>query len=327
MKQGSRPIRWGIIGCGDVTEVKSGPAYQQVDGFELTAVMARTPGKAQDFAKRHQVPKYYQDVQQLIDDVDIDAIYIATPPDSHHQIALQVALAGKICSIEKPMALNYQQCQSINRAFEKNDTPLFVAYYRRCLPVFNQIKDWIESGLFGEIRHLDWQYSRPPSEIDLVGQDNWRTQFNVAPGGYFDDIACHGLDIFTYLLGNVARANGMAVNQQGLYSSYDAITANLLFESGATATCGWNFASSNKQDRVTISGSKGHISFGVFSEAPAEIIYGDQKRSLDMAKPTPIQLEYVRAMRDQLIDNIAHPSTGVSAAHTSWIMDQILTGS
>lgn len=324
MDQLTPPIRWGIIGCGDVTEVKSGPAYQQVEGFELHAVMARTPGKAQDFAKRHQVPKFYENAQTLIDDPEIDAIYIATPPDSHHEIALQVAQAGKVCSIEKPMALTFAECEQINQAFEKHNTPLFVAYYRRCLPAFQDIKHWIDSGQIGEIRHLDWQYTRPPSELDLSGQSNWRTEYEVAKGGYFDDIACHGLDIFTYLMGNVSTANGIAINQQKLYTSCDAIVANMLFESGATATCCWNFASECKQDKVTISGSKGKVTFGIFSEETAELVVKGKAQHVDMHKPSPIQLDYVRAMRDQLFEGKTHPNSGESAAHTSWIMDQIL---
>lgn len=319
-----KPIRWGIVGCGDVTEVKSGPAYQQVEGFELSAVMARTPGKAKDFAMRHRVPRYFEDAQQLIHDPNIDAVYIATPPDSHLQYALEVAQAGKICSIEKPMALNYSECKVINAAFQKDPAHLFIAYYRRCLPAFRQIKDWLQQRLIGDVRHLDWQYTRPASDIDLTGEPNWRTEKTIAPGGYFDDIACHGLDIFTFLLGNVEKVKGFSVNQQGLYSANDAISTNMLFKSGTTATCGWNFGCFQRKDLVTLSGSEGFITFSIFGEENAVLTTQSMQQELSMVKPSPIQLPYVSRMRDQILSDIPHPCTGESAAHTSWIMDEIL---
>ena len=100
-------IKWGIIGCGSVTEIKSGPAYKMTDGLELFAVMRRNLELAEDYASRHQVPNFYNDADALINHPNIDAVYIATPPDSHNHYALQVAEAGIICCIEKPLPSCY----------------------------------------------------------------------------------------------------------------------------------------------------------------------------------------------------------------------------
>lgn len=162
-----RTYHWGIIGCGNVTELKSGPAYQNKEGFELSAVMRRTATKAEDYAKRHNVPKYYTDADALIDDPKIDAIYIATPPDSHAYYALKVAKAGKICCIEKPMAPSHDACITINNAFLAKNIPLFVAYYRRSLPRFTQVKSWIDANKIGTIRHINWHLSKPTNPIDI----------------------------------------------------------------------------------------------------------------------------------------------------------------
>ncbi|MEP5256225.1 MAG: Gfo/Idh/MocA family oxidoreductase [Winogradskyella arenosi] len=175
-------IKWGIIGCGDVTEVKSGPAYQGVEGFELVAVMRRTLALAKDYAKRHKVERYYDDADALINDKDVDAVYIATPPDTHHFYALKVAEAGKICCIEKPMAPSYKACLEIYTAFESKNLPLFVAYYRRSLPRFNVLKAMLESDAIGELRYVHWNLSRTPSPLDVSGTYNWRTDANIAPG-------------------------------------------------------------------------------------------------------------------------------------------------
>ncbi|NNL07908.1 MAG: Gfo/Idh/MocA family oxidoreductase, partial [Croceitalea sp.] len=185
----SKPLRWGIIGCGSVTELKSGPAYQLTDGFELVGVMRRNLEKAKDYAQRHRVPYYTDDASQIIENPDIDAVYVATPPDSHKYYGLLVAAAGKPCCIEKPMAPNYADSLEIYQAFKEKDLPLFIAYYRRSLPRFLKVKEWLDKGNIGDVRHIRWHKSRTASELDLSRQYNWRTDAKIAPGGYFDDLA------------------------------------------------------------------------------------------------------------------------------------------
>jgi 1,5-anhydro-D-fructose reductase (1,5-anhydro-D-mannitol-forming) len=129
-------IRWGILGCSNVTEIKSGPAFQKTAGFKIEAVMRRDAAKAADYAKRHRINKYYTDADDLINDPKIDAIYIATPPDTHKYYGLKVALAGKICCIEKPLSPSYQDSLAISHSFKEKNIPLFVSYYRRSLPRF-----------------------------------------------------------------------------------------------------------------------------------------------------------------------------------------------
>jgi 1,5-anhydro-D-fructose reductase (1,5-anhydro-D-mannitol-forming) len=319
-----KPLRWGILGCGQVCEVKSGPAYQNVAGFELSAVMSRSLSKAQDFALRHGIARYYDNARQLINDPELDAIYIATPPDSHCELALQVAAAGKICCVEKPMAVNFQQCRQMLAAFENANLPLFVAYYRRSLPGFRQIKNLLDAGEIGQLRHLDWQFTRPPSPLDLCKQSNWRTQIEIAPGGYFDDIACHGLDMMQYLAGDIIQAKGITRNQQGLYTACDAISACFEYSSGATGSGNWNFASAQRQDRVYISGSEGSVEFSIFDDTPALMKNGKGQQQLAMFKPTTIQQHFVQAMHDHLAGRLTHPSLAINAARTNWVMDKIM---
>lgn len=234
MSESTKLIRWGIIGCGNVTEVKSGPAYQKTEGFEVVAVMRRDAAKAEDYAKRHGISKYYTNADDLINDPKIDAVYIATPPDVHKYYGLKVATAGKICCIEKPLAPNYNDSLAIAEAFAAKNIPLFVAYYRRTLPRFDQIKTWIDTAGIGEVRHISWHLSKPTTAQDLTGDYNWRTDAAIAAAGYFDDLASHGLDLFTHLLGSIKEANGISLNQQGLYSAKDATTACWVHESGVT---------------------------------------------------------------------------------------------
>lgn len=317
------PIRWGIIGCGDVTEVKSGPAYQHTEYFELTAVMRRNKQQAKDYAFRHKIKHYYTQADDLINNDNIDAIYIATPPDSHKHYGLQVAKAGKPCCIEKPLSVNYQDSLCIYQAFEHAKIPLFVAYYRRSLPRFNKVKTLIDSGVIGNIRHIQWQLSRPPNNIDQSNQAQWRTEKHIVPGGYFDDLACHGLNLFAYLLGDFTQVQGISFNQQGLYSALDAVSACWSHSNNITGCGYWNFACHQKQDRVDILGSKGSIRFSIFEEAAIKID-AEQQEDIFIPNPKHIQFYHVLNMKEHLINHMKHPSDGKSALHTSWVMDNIL---
>lgn len=320
----SKIVRWGIIGCGDVTEEKSGPAYYKIDGFSLEAVMRRDESKAKDYAKRHNAQTSYSNADDLINNEKVDAIYIATPPDTHKYYGLKVAEARKPCCIEKPLAPSYNDSLAIVEAFKKVNVPLFVAYYRRTLPRFIQIKEWIDSGIIGKIRHVNSKLHIPPSAIDLSKDYNWRTDVKIAPGGYFDDLASHGLDLFTYFLGNIKEANGISLNQQKLYSAKDTVTANWLHENDITGVGSWNFGTFKREDKVKIYGKKGQISFSIFNDDPIRLISKNKISELRIKYPKHVQYYHVKAMKDYFFENIPHPSTGETALHTSWVMDKIL---
>lgn len=318
-------IRWGIIGCGNVTEVKSGPAYQKVTGFELAAVMRRDLDKLKDFALRHKINKQYSNAEELINDPDIDAVYIATPPDSHKYYALKVAEAGKPCCIEKPLSPRYKDSLAIYEAFQEKDIPLFVAYYRRSLPRFNQVKNWMNDNAIGDIRHISWNFCKEPNHRDLSGEYNWRTDAAVAPGGYFDDLASHGLDLFSYLLGDITEAYGVSGNQQKIYQAKDAVAACWSHKGTITGTGFWNFGCEHTEDRVEVFERKGKISFSVFEENPLVLERNGKREEFFIEHPQNIQLYHVDNMKKHLFEEgYHHPSTGKTAAHTSWVMDKIL---
>ena len=320
----TKTINWGIIGVGDVCEKKSGPAFQKTEGFYLKAVMRRNAEKAKDFAYRHGVETYFSNADELIHAPEIDAIYIATPPNTHMEYALKVAQAGKICCVEKPMAVNYQECQTMFSAFTDKNLPLFVAYYRRTLPRFKQIKSWIDANKIGNVRHIQWSLQKRPNNTDLSKTYNWRTDKEIALGGYFDDLASHGLDFFHYILGEFESVSGHTTNQQHLYSANDAISASWIHKNGIIGSAFWNFGSWKNEDVVEIIGNKGSIQFSVFDENPVQLITPSETISLTIEHPENVQLYHVMAMKRHLDGTENHPSTGETALHTAWIMDKIL---
>jgi 1,5-anhydro-D-fructose reductase (1,5-anhydro-D-mannitol-forming) len=320
-----KQVRWGIIGCGDVTELKSGPAFNKVPGFSLDMVMRRDAAKAEDYARRHEVPRWTSDADQLIHDPAIDAVYIATPPSSHRDYALKVAAAGKPAYVEKPMAMNLAECLEMAEAFEKAGLPLFVAYYRRSLPRFETVRAWIAEGRIGAPRHIHWGLSRPAyNDGRETSGANWRVDPAIAGAGYFADLACHGLDLFMHHLGDIAEATGIASNQQKLYAAEDSVAASWRFASGVTGSGFWNFGSRTSMDHVTLLGEKGRIEFSVFGNVPLKLVSAAGDETLEVAHPVNIQHAHIENIRRHLAGEAPFPALGREAAKVSAVMDKIL---
>jgi predicted dehydrogenase len=208
-------VRWGIIGCGDVTEIKSGPGFQQAENSRLVGVMRRNGKKAEDYARRHGVGFWTDNADEIIHHPDVNAVYIATPPGSHLEYALQVCAAGKPAYVEKPMARNSAECRHMVEAFEKAHLPLFVAYYRRALPRFLKAKEMIESGQIGTVSGVCYRFASPShcSLNDAVPPVlPWRWIAAESGGGQFLDLGCHTLDILDFLLGPLDDTTGDAAN-------------------------------------------------------------------------------------------------------------------
>lgn len=323
-----KQVNWGIIGCGDVTEIKSGPAFNKVKDSRLVAVMRRNGDKARDYAERHGVPKHYSDADQLIHDPDVNAVYVATPPDSHAQYTIRAAQAGKPVYVEKPMALTFVQCQQMIEACEQADVPLFVAYYRRRLPNFLKVKKIIASGAIGAVRFVTIQLYHPSHPSEEHAQTlPWRVFPDIAGGGHFVDLASHQLDYLDYLFGPIVSVHGMARNQAGLYPAEDVVAASLEFDSGVVGCGAWCFTvpAEAERDTIEIVGSQGKISFSTFGhDIPVCVKAEGQTQTFNLAPPAHIQEPLIESVVDHLLGRGACPSTGLTGARTNWVIDQVL---
>jgi len=320
-----KTIRWGIIGCGNVTEVKSGPGFQKANDSQLVAVMRRNGALAKDYAERHGVPKWYADANALINDPDVDAVYIATPPSSHKEHTLAVARAGKPVYVEKPMARSYAECVEMIEVCRSAGTPLFVAYYRRALPRFLKVKALIESGAIGEPRLVTVTlYQKPaPDELDPRTLP-WRVVPEIAGGGKFLDLASHTLDLLAYYLGPIQSAHGVASNQGKLYRAEDLVTGTFVFESGAHGVGSWCFTAFRDYDMNEIVGTRGKIAFSSFGVEPVVLTTADGVTEFAIAHPLHVHQPLIQAVVDELNGVGQCPSTGVTGARTSWVMDEML---
>jgi predicted dehydrogenase len=320
-------IRWGIIGCGDVTEVKSGPGFQKANNSSLVAVMRRNGELAKDYAHRHGVPKWYDDAAALIHDPEVDAVYVATPPSSHKDYTLACAQAGKPVFVEKPMALNFEECQAMLAACRAAEVPLFVAYYRRTLPRFLKIKELLEAGVIGQVRFVTMTLYLP-FRPDTSGSDNlpWRVQPQIAGGGLFVDLGSHMLDFLDDALGPIRTVEGFASNQARRYPAEDIVTGAFMFESGVHGAGAWCFSGYDQVDRTEIVGTQGKIAFATFEPKPIEVTTQAGVSNYAIGDPPHVHQPLIQTIVDTLNGAGACPSTGDSAARTSWVMDQLLRG-
>jgi 1,5-anhydro-D-fructose reductase (1,5-anhydro-D-mannitol-forming) len=318
-----KPIRWGIIGCGDVTEVKSGPAFRKAAGSALVAVMRRDAAKAADYARRHGVPRWYDDAQRLIADPEVDAVYVATPPSMHESYAIGTAAAGKPCYVEKPMSRNAAEARRMARLFQSADLPLFVAYYRRALPRFVKARELMQTGRLGAIREVSYVYtdsqmSRPQDPIP------WRLQPEHSGGGLFFDLGSHALDLLDFFFGPLTVVSAQSRGTAGHFEAEDQV--QLAFTAGPVqGQARWDFVSEKSQDLYEIRGDKATLRFSCFGHEPLST--GDEQ--WEFQRPEHVQQPLI-----QTIVNILHGDkcsadwlpTGVTGLRTQEIMDRAVEG-
>jgi predicted dehydrogenase len=331
-------IRWGIIGCGDVCEVKSGPALYKAQGSRLSIVMRRDPERAADFARRHGVPRFTTDADAVITDPEVDIVYVATPPGEHELYALRVARANKPCYIEKPMARNAAECRRMLEAFERAKQPLFVAYYRRALPRFLAVRDTLESGALGQLLAVSHVYQgRAPRSAVTPAAAGWREHVPSSGGGLFVDLGSHVVDLLDFLLGPLEGVHGHAARrselgrpQQALGErralAEDTVVMSFRTGSGVLGTGRYQFHTSAAVDRLELVGTRGTLSLSVFGQEPLELVRGDARELIPAPQPEHVHQPLVQSIVDELRGQGRCPSTGASGARASDVIDQVLTG-
>ena len=317
-------VRWGIIGVGDVTEVKSGPGFQKADGSSLVAVMRRDRAKAEDYAQRHGVARVHSTAEALVADPDVDAVYVATPPSTHEELARLAAASGKPCLVEKPMARNHAECLRMVEAFRAAGVPLWVAYYRRALPRFLKVRELLADGVIGTVTSVHVQVTdRLASALD-AGQ--WRFDPAQSGGGLFLDLGSHCVDLLDFLLGPITDARGFAMNAGGAYAAEDVTSAAFRFASSIAGTGIWNFHADAKTDAIVFTGSAGTLRTPVFADADLVITRDGATQAVSIRNPPHVHQPLIQTIVDELRGRERCESTGESGARASWVMDRCLEG-
>jgi predicted dehydrogenase len=322
-------IKWGIIGCGDVTEIKSGPAFNKIPGSSLVAVMRRDGAKAKDYAVRHGVPKWYDDGYRLINDPEVNAIYVATPPASHEEYTVAALRAGKPVYVEKPMATRVDDCIRMRDAAASTGVKLTVAHYRRALPMFIKVKQLIDDHEVGEIRTVRLSMLQPvQSSIIASSETYWRVDPEVGGiGGLFYDLAPHQLDLMVHFFGPVAESFGVSANQAGLYPAKDIVSGIVQFENNIIFSGTWCFtvADELKEDKCEVIGSSGKIEFPLFGKK-ITVQKGPGSYELSFEHPKHIQQPMIEQIVNYFSGNGPNPCSADQAIESMKLMEKFATG-
>lgn len=315
-----KEVVWGMIGCGDVTEKKTAPSLYKAEGSRLKAVYSRTKEKAEDWVQRHGHAQVYETVEELLADQEINAVYIATPPASHFDYAIQILEAEKVPLIEKPMASTYEQCQAIIKLGEEKNLPVYVNFYRRGLDKINKIKELLEKDTIGipltiESRH----FAKAASEDYDRNNLPWRLR-PEAGGGKALDTQVHVLDYLSYLFGEISSVKGFAENRRGLYEVEDTTVATFRFKNGVLATATWCYVADYYLDEVTVTGTKGKMSFS--GTGVTDLIVNGQ--AMEFESPEHVGLAYIQRIINELLGKGKSPANTIQAARTIQIFDELL---
>ncbi|SIQ15203.1 Gfo/Idh/MocA family protein [Maribacter ulvicola] len=302
-------IKWGIIGCGDVAEVKSGPAFQLAENSALLCVMRRNANKAQDFAHRHHVPNWTNSAQDILRDKEINAVYIATPPSTHLQYTLEALKTNKHVYLEKPMALNALEAKEICNAVKNSKSKLTVAHYRRKLPAFLKVKELLDQNAIGKITHADIQILQAKKSLFIANsEENWRINPEISGGGYFYDLGPHQIDLMYHYFGAMNKVSGTSYSTEHNSKIEDTVNGVISFENGIQFRGIWNFTSSplNEKDECIIYGTEGSIKFSFFdSEVHLNNLKGTE--IFKFKNPKHVQEPMIKATVDYFLGQNENP--------------------
>jgi predicted dehydrogenase len=324
-----KKINWGIIGCGDVTEVKSGPAFNKVKNSQLVAVMRRDPEKAKDYAFRHKVPKWYTDANDLINDPDVNAIYIATPPSSHEEYTMMSFQAGKPVYVEKPMALDATSANRLVKEANEKNLKLSVAHYRNAQPIFKKIKQLLNEKTIGNVRFVKSELYKPslsPEELSTP-KTAWRVDPRIAGGGLFHDLAPHQFGLMHYFFGEPEKVSGIALNQAGLYNADDIVAGNILFKKDVVFNGIWcfNVSKEDEKDNCKIVGERGTITFTFFNQREVIMTINEKKEIFSFDILQRVQQPMIEKVVEYFLNEGPNPCSGEEGVVVMKLIDKFTT--
>ena len=288
--------------------------------------MRRDGRLAEDFARRHHVPRSYDDADRLISDPDVDAAYVATRPGTHLEYGLKVASAGKPCYMEKPMARNATECRAMIDAFKQAKVPLFVGYYRRCLPKYVKLKELIDDGTVGAIETVSYSLMQRPPSAASAAELPWRWRAEESGGGVFLDMGCHALDLLDHLLGPARNVQGRAGRIGRTAEVEDRVDLAWEADNGVRGSARFSFTErDDPEDEFVFTGSTGRLIAPCFQPGPIVIENQNGARDLlDIPHPPHVHQPMIQTVVDELLGKGNCPSPSESALRTSEVMDAAL---
>lgn len=315
-------LRWGLIGCGDIAGKRVAPSLRDLDTCRLVAVNRAQHDLAEQFARAFGAERWYKDWRDLLKDEEIDAVYIATPPNLHAEQTIAAAEAGKHVICEKPMARNAQACRRMIAACRTAGVRLSIAYYRHFYPVVSRVKQILDSGEIGKVVLAEiraFENFRPEAEDPR----SWMIRKRQGGGGPLMDFGCHRIEVLLNILGDVSRAWG---NQGSLVTDWDVEDTSvsvLEFQSEARGMLAVSRAIEEPQDTLDIYGSAGSIHVPVLNKGLMTIVTPAGERREDRPPHQNLHLPYIEAVTQAFLENREPPVPGETGLRVAEIIEEI----
>ena len=313
-------VRWGIIGCGNVADFKGGPALYNVPNSELVVVMRRDKAKAREFARRHGAKRHYSTVDDVLGDDDVNAVYIATPPNSHAELTRRAAAAGKHVLCEKPMAMSVAEAQSMIDACRDAGVQLMIAYYRRYWPVALKIREVLASGAIGTpvfARAQNQALYHAPED----GSTPWRVDPRIAGGGYLMDIGSHRIDLLVGLLGDVEEVRAFVDTMTFDIAVDDSSALLMRFAGGVRAVGLFNWNVGAYCDEFEIGGTAGRIIATDLGKGELTVVTSDGEQLFHLPPPKITHLGLVADFVESIEAGRPNGLSGEQGLKTTAIME------
>jgi predicted dehydrogenase len=320
-----RKVGWGLIGCGDIARKRVAPALRDLGNCELVAVSRADAARAEAFAGEFGARRRHADWRGLIEDPEVEAVYVATPVHLHAEQTVAAAEAGRHVLCEKPMALSVAECERMNAAARANGVRLGVAYYRRFYPAVERVRAILGSGEIGAAVVAQMN----AFERFEPGPDHprrWLVEKRLSGGGPMFDFGCHRVEVLLNLLGRAVEVKGLTSNAVFEREVEDTASALVRFEGGAQAVLTVTHAAREPRDTLEIFGGEGSVRVDVLNEGRLRIrTAGGEREEVHAPHPNlhqPLIEDFARAV----VEGRAPRVDGAAGQAVSEVLELIYKG-
>jgi predicted dehydrogenase len=317
-----KKLNWGLIGCGDISQKRVAPALRDLPECHLVAVNRARTDLAESFAREFGAKQWYADWQDLLNNKDIDAVYIATPVNLHAEQTIAAANAGKHILCEKPMAMNTQECDQMIAACKENNVKLSIAYYRHFYPVIERIKTILNSGQLGQVImatiNAFEKFDRKPGEPRY-----WLLEKEKSGGGPMMDFGCHRIEVLVNLLGDVTDVKSITDTIHYDRSVEDTASALIKFKAGMRGVLNVNHAIFESQDTLDIWATEGSIHVSTLNKGDLTMITSDGMATESHPPHKNVHLPHIQAFTHSVLNDTPVPVEGNEGQKITAILDLI----
>ncbi len=285
-------MKWGLIGCGDIAAKSVVPAMKMDDASHIAVCCGRDIEKTRDFAATYHIPHVENDPADLVNRNDVDAVYIAAPPAAHFNFIELASAAGKHILCEKPLCTNRHDAYAAAAICRQDNKTLGVSFYKRFFPQIRKIREWITSGLLGNIRQVKMTcgtWYDPPKGA-------WRLESTISGGGVLADLGSQRLDLLCFFFGPPSRLFAKITYQRG-WPVEDTAVLEMKWDTGLVATLIVSFSQENRSDLLHVYGTRASVLIPDLSSEDV-IVRGSDKGQIHHLPVPPRSATHLELIRD-----------------------------